>query len=237
VVPFLAVETFAAIYERAAKRHGGRDALEALVTKPKSRAALRRVPDDRILAEMTRQVFNAGFVWRVIEAKWPGFEEAFSGFEPRKVARLSNDDLAKLRTDERIVRNPQKIEATRANARFVVELAKEHGSAARWLADWPEADFVGLWEELRTRGSRLGGFSGQMFLRHVGRDTPMLTADVTAALRRAGVLTAKSAASKKALSGIQTAFGAWRKESGRSLTEISRVLACSTGQVRDPFDH
>lgn len=231
------MEAFAAIYERAARRHAGPQALEARLAKPKSRAALRRLHDHRILAEMTRQVFNAGFVWRVIEAKWPGFEKAFRGFDPKKVARLSNDDLAKLRGDERIVRNPQKIQATRDNARFLVEVAEQHGSAARWLADWPESDFVGLWGELQRRGSRLGGFSGQMFLRHLGKDTPMLTGDVIAALRRAGVVTAKSPTSKKAFAEIQAAFDAWREESGRSLTEISRVLACSEGEVRHGDEH
>jgi len=231
------VEPFAAIWERAARRHGGPQALEARLAKPKSHAALRRTRDDRILAEMTRQVFNAGFVWRVIEAKWPGFEQAFRGFDPKKVARLSNDDLAKLRRDDRIVRNPQKIQATRDNARFLVEVAEEHGSAAHWLADWPESDIVGLWDQLKQRGSRLGGFSGQMFLRHVGKDTPMLTGDVLAALRHAGVVTSKTPTSKKALAEIQAAFDAWRDESGRSLTEISRVLACSAGEVRHGDEH
>jgi 3-methyladenine DNA glycosylase Tag len=226
------VESFASIYERAAGRHGGPAALEARLARPKSRAALRRIPDARLLAEMTRQVFNAGFVWRVVEAKWPGFEAAFRDFDPKKIARLSNVDLEKLRRDERIVRNPQKIQATRANAQLLVELAREHGSAARWLADWPESDVVGLWTQLAQRGSRLGGFTGQMFLRHVGKDTPMLTADVVAALRCAGVMTVKTPSSQKALGEIQKALDAWRAESGRSLTEISRVLACSEGEVR-----
>ena len=34
---------------------------------------------------------------------------------------------------------------------------------------------------------------------------------------------------------IQDAFNAWRDESGRSLSQISRILACSEGEVRsDP---
>ncbi len=228
------MESLETIHARAAKRHGGPRALEARLPKPKSRAALRRVQDDRLLAELTKSVFQAGFVWKVIEAKWPGFEEAFRGFEPKKVARLSEAQLAKLQRDERIVRNPVKIRATRDNASWLVSLAKEHGSAARWLADWPEDDvIVGLWDELKTGGSRLGGFTGQFFLRHVGKDTPMLTGDVLAALRRHGVVTSKSPTSKKALAVIQDAFNTWRDESGRSLCEISRILACSEGEVRD----
>lgn len=218
---------FKEIHKTAAARHGGARALEAELPKPKSRAALRRLRDDRILAEMARWVFSAGFVWRVIENKWAGFEEAFGGFEPAKVAKLSQARLDALARDTRIVRNPQKIKATRENARFVVELAEEHGSAARWLASWPEEDIVGLWDALARRGSRLGGMTGQMLLRHLGVDTPILGGDVVKALRQQKVLVAKNPHSKQALRDIQEAFNQWREESGRSLSEISKILACS----------
>ncbi|MFQ5697204.1 MAG: DNA-3-methyladenine glycosylase I [Myxococcota bacterium] len=226
------MEKLSSIYARAAKRHGGRRALEARLPRVKSRAALRKLPDDRLLAAMTRCVFQAGFVWKVIEAKWEGFEEAFEGFDPRKVSRLSDAAIGKLRSDTRIVRNPLKIRAARENAAWLVKLARDHGSAARWLADWPEDDVVvGLWGELGTHGSRLGGRTGPLVLRQIGKDTPMLSTDVVAALRRQGIITSKSPTSKGALASVQDAFNIWRKQSGRSLAEISRILACSEGSV------
>ena len=215
------------IEARAEKRMGGAGALAAELPKPKSRAALARVPDARWLEEMTRGVFQAGFVWRVIEAKWPGFEAAFDGFDPAKVARYSEKKLAALKQDDRIVRNPQKIAATRANALFLRELAEQHGSASRFFADWPESDIVGLWDVLKTRGARLGGFTGQFVLRHIGKDTPMLTDSVLKALRLEGVVETKSPTSQAALRRIQAAFNGWREESGRSLCELSKILALS----------
>ena len=124
----------------------------------------------------------------------------------------------------------------RENASWLVKLAKEHGSASRFFADWPPEDFVGLWDQMKTNGSRLGGMTGPMMLRHVGVDTPMLTNDVVAALREQGVVEQKSPTSKKAQRAIQDAFDAWRAESKRSNTEISRILSCSTGDVYDPHD-
>lgn len=128
------MESFKTIHARAAKRHGGEKALEALLGKPKSVAALKKIPDDRWLAAMTKAVFQAGFVWKVIEAKWPGFEVAFNGFDPHRVAFYSGEDMGRLASDTRIVRNGAKIRATVENARFVVELAKEHGSAGAFFA-------------------------------------------------------------------------------------------------------
>ena len=47
------MEKFEKIFTRAAKRHGGAKAVEASLSKPKSTAALRKIPDDRWLAGMT----------------------------------------------------------------------------------------------------------------------------------------------------------------------------------------
>ena len=223
------MERWKVIEARALERCGGAEALARELPKAKSRAALRRIGDDRWLAEMTRGVFRAGFVWKVIEHKWPGFETAFGGFDPAKVARYSEKKLDQLASDARIVRNPQKIRAARHNAGFLCELADEHGSAARFFADWPEADIVGLWDVMARRGSRLGGFTGPFVLRHMGKDTPMLTGDVQRALADFGALDGASPSSKAGLRNIQVAFNAWREESGRSLCEASKILALSVG--------
>ncbi len=219
---------FEDIYQRAAKRKGGAVALEKLLPKPKTAAELEATPDDRYLAGMTKCVFNAGFSWKVVEQKWDGFEQAFFGFEPRRVVALNDEDLDALMRNPQIIRHGQKIRATRDNARFVLDLAEAHGSAGRFFATWPADDFVGLWTLLKKRGSRLGGASGQYFLRFAGIDTPILSRDVVAALIGAGVVD-KNPTAQRDLKAAQAAFNAWRAQSGRSLSEISRILACSVG--------
>jgi 3-methyladenine DNA glycosylase Tag len=220
------LQKFAAIYERAAERKGGTDALEALLPKPKSSAQLKRITDDRYLAEMTKCVFRSGFVWQIIENKWPGFEAAFAGFDTAACAMLSDEDLEQLAEDARIVRNAKKIASVRGNAAFIRELKQSHGGCGVFLAQWPADDIVGLWDDLKRRGARLGGNTGPFFLRFVGKDTFMLSGDVVKALIRQKVVD-KAPSGRKALGAVQDAFNAWRAESGRSLAEISRTLACS----------
>ena len=222
------LQSFSVIYEKAAARKGGTDALEALLPKPKSAAQLKRITDDRYLAEMTKCVFRSGFVWQIIEHKWPGFELAFDHFDTIACAMLSDEDLERLGQDERIVRNGKKIAAVRGNAQFVREVKEEHGGFGRYLAQWPNDDIVGLWDELKRRGQRLGGNTGPFFLRFVGKDTFMLSGDVVTALVRQKVID-KAPSSKKALAAVQNAFNEWRADSGRSLSEISRTLACTVG--------
>ncbi|MDJ0947788.1 MAG: DNA-3-methyladenine glycosylase I [Alphaproteobacteria bacterium] len=220
------MQSFDAIFQRAAERKGGAEAVEDLLPKPKSAAALRKLSDDRYLAGMTRCVFQAGFSWKVIEAKWPGFEAAFEGFNPGRCSLMSDDDLDRLVRDTRIIRHAKKILSVRDNAVLLCDLAREHGSAAKAFADWPAEDYVGLLELLKKRGSRLGGSTAQYFLRQIGKESFVLSKDVVAALTREGVVD-KDPKSKRDLDAVQAAFNAWRAESGRSLSEISRVLALS----------
>lgn len=217
---------FATIRARAEARKGGAEALAALLPPPLDQAALRALPDDRVLAEMARCVFRAGFNWDVIEAKWPGFEAAFSGFDPAFLAFAPDEVWDRLTTDTRIVRNGAKIMSVRANAAFVQELARAHGSAARFLADWPAEDQAGLLDLLAKRGSRLGGTTGQYLLRFLGRDGWILNADVLACLRAAGVEIA-AAPGKADMRRIDAVFTRWAAETGMPRATLSRICGLS----------
>jgi 3-methyladenine DNA glycosylase Tag len=222
------VRSFIDIESLAIDHHGGREAVEAKLGRPLSACELTAIPDDRWLAGMAKAVFSAGFVWKVIEAKWDGFEAAFDGFDPGKVALYSDDDIARLVSDERIVRNGQKITATVKNAQFIQEIAAEQGGFGAFLAGWPPSDQIGLLEVFSKRGSRLGGSTGQYFLRFSGWDAFIASGDVVKALIREGVID-KPPTSKGAMKKVQAAFNHWAEETGRSQMEISRILALSVG--------
>lgn len=221
----------APIWDRAVDRHG-EDALRATFPHVATPAGLRAVPDDRVLSAMTSRVFSAGFRWSVVQKKWDGFEAAFDGFDPAVVADYDATDIERLASDTRIVRNRPKIVSTIDNARFVQAVAAEHGSFGAFLAGWPVDDPVGLWEHLKKHGSRLGGNTGQFFLRAVGFDTFRLSGDVGQALVDAGVV-AKAPTGKRAQRAAQEAIVAWARASDLSLGAVSMVLARSTGAVYD----
>ncbi len=226
--------SFRTVRARAEKRKGGSAALQKLLPKAPDRKALGRLKDDRVLAEMTRRVFSAGFAWSVIEAKWPGFEAAFLGFEPAKLAMKPDEFWDGLLADQRIVRNGAKIQSVRHNAAYVRETAMEHGSFGKMLAEWPSSDEIGLLDLMAKRGNRLGGNTGQMFLRFVGWDGFVLSKDVVACLRDAGVSIADEPKSKGDLAKAQAQFNAWAKESGLSYVHMSRICALSIGDNRAP---
>jgi len=71
---------------------------------------------------LTLEAFQSGLSWITILRKREGFRRAFAGFVPEKVAAFGDDDVARLLTDESIVRNRAKIAAAITNARAVAEL-------------------------------------------------------------------------------------------------------------------
>lgn len=221
---------FADILEFAGTHHGGKDAVLGTSENSHLKSDYGSQSADRLLAVMTRCVFNAGFNWKVIEAKWDGFEAAFEGFDPGKLAFFGDEMLDSLVSDERIVRNGQKIRATLENAKFVSEVERETGSFARQLADWPAEDQAGLMAWLGKKGSRLGGATAQYFLRFSGWDGWIASPDVLKALVRDGVLDKPVATSKSALKQVQGAFNQYHEESGLPRSQISRILAMSVGR-------
>ena len=221
---------FKTILARAEKRKGGPNGLKKLLPAKPSAKALEKVSDDRMLAEMTKRVFSAGFAWSVIEQKWPGFEKAFLGFKPPKLTFQPDDFWHGLLSDTGIVRNGAKINSVRENAAFVQEIAKEHGSFGKFLASWPSSDEIGLLNLLSKRGSRLGGNTGQMFLRFVGWDGFVTSLDVVACLRDAGLDIASEVKSKGDLAKVQAQFNAWAEETGLPYVHLSRICAMSIGE-------
>lgn len=85
---------------------------------------------ERIMLE----AFQSGLSWLTILRKRPAFREAFADFDPDVVARFSDADIERLMQDTGIVRNRQKIEATRKNARAVVAL-REYGGLDAFIWD------------------------------------------------------------------------------------------------------
>ena len=119
---------------------------------------------------ITRAVFQSGMSWRVVENKWPGFREAFAGFDPERVAAFGADDIERLAADTRIVRNRRKIEATVTNAQRMLELEREPGGFVGWLRS--RGDFDATVAALRGELRYLGDMGAYYFLYVVKEPVP-----------------------------------------------------------------
>ena len=97
------------------------------------------VHDDRQLFEnLILEGAQAGLSWETVLRKRDGYRRAFHGFDIRRCAEMSDDELEALREDRGIIRNRLKIYSVRKNAMAFREIQKDLGSFDSWL--WNHLD-------------------------------------------------------------------------------------------------
>lgn len=226
------MESFQKIYQRACERKGGEQALTLLLGEGNQDHLLKHLSDDRLLSAFTKKIFQSGFVWRVVENKWPNFEESFFNFDIEKILMMPEEMLERKASDPKIIRNFNKVKTIKANAQMIFDVQQndsaEYNNFAEFIACWPSEDIIGLWTYLKKHGQRLGGNTGPYALRALGKDTFILSRDVEAYFR-AHDLISGGIQTKSSLAAIQKSFNQWQHQSDFSLSQLSRLIAYATG--------
>ena len=143
----------------------------------------RRTYDVPALFEaLTLGVFQAGLSWSTVFGKREAFRTVFVGFDPERVAKMTERDVDRLVRDPSIIRNRAKIQATIENARAMrsaspslAALARSYASnrkrAPRSLADLPTStpQAEAFAKQLKSQGYRfVGPTSVYAFMQNVG---------------------------------------------------------------------
>jgi len=132
------------------------------------------VHDDRRLFEfLILEGAQAGLSWSTILHKRENYRKAFARFDPKRVAKFTRKDVARLMKDAGIVRNRLKIESSISNAQAFLAVQKEFKSFDRYIwsfvggkqkknrwrdgipAATPESDAMS--KDLKKRGFRFVG--------------------------------------------------------------------------------
>jgi len=124
--------------------------------------------DSEHLERLALEIFQAGLSWWLMLAKREAFIRAFDGFKPGTVAAYGQVEKERLLSDASIVRNRRKVEAVIHNAGIFVEIARKHGSYARWFDGLPENEEF-LLAEFRRRFKFCGPEVTRSYLMSVGK--------------------------------------------------------------------
>lgn len=76
---------------------------------------------------------QAGLSWLTILKRREGYRQAFTNFDPKKVARFTPAKIAELLADPGIIRNKLKIHSAITNAKCFLEIQKEFGSFDNYI--------------------------------------------------------------------------------------------------------
>ena len=114
------------------------------------------VRDDRKLFEfLVLEGAQAGLSWRTVLSKREGYRRAYHGFDPERVARYGDKEVARLLSDPGIIRNRAKVASAVGNARLVIAARDEFGSFGaylwRFVGNWPIVNRFRTMAELPAR--------------------------------------------------------------------------------------
>jgi len=92
--------------------------------------------DTRLFEFIVLEGAQAGLSWLTILKKRAGYQKAFKNFDPKKVAKMTDNDVKRLMQDENIIRNRLKIVSTISNAQAFLKIQKEFGSFSSYMWAW-----------------------------------------------------------------------------------------------------
>jgi DNA-3-methyladenine glycosylase I len=85
---------------------------------------------DALFERLMLECFQAGLSWSTVLRKRENFRAAFDNWDPARIANYGDSDIARLLSDEGIIRNRAKIRAAIGNARAFLELEAAGGFSA-----------------------------------------------------------------------------------------------------------
>lgn len=95
------------------------------------------VHNDKKLFEMLiLEGAQAGLSWSTILKRRKTYRAAFDNFDPKKISKYTQKDIARLLSDEEIIRNRLKIKSTINNAKQFLLIQQEFGSFDRYIWDF-----------------------------------------------------------------------------------------------------
>jgi DNA-3-methyladenine glycosylase I len=106
--------------------------------------------DQKIFEFLVLESAQAGLSWLIVLRKRENYRRLFAGFDPKKVARFTEEDVKRLLQDAGIIRNCMKIEAAINNAKRFLEIQKEFGSFAKYIWSFVNhKPIVNKWKTLK----------------------------------------------------------------------------------------
>lgn len=96
--------------------------------------------DEKIFEFLILETFQAGLSWITILRKRENFRKAFDNFDYTKIAKYDQNKIDSLLSDEGIVRNKLKVNATVTNAKAFLKVQEEFGNFSSYIWGFVEGE-------------------------------------------------------------------------------------------------
>lgn len=89
--------------------------------------------DNKLFEAIILDGAQAGLSWATILKKRENYRKAYDNFDPKKIAKYSEEKILNLLENVGIVRNKLKVRSSVKNAKVLLEIQKEFGSFDKYL--------------------------------------------------------------------------------------------------------
>lgn len=121
---------------------------------------------------LSKAVFNSGFSYQVVNAKWAGTKQIFKNFDPEILSKWSIDEITNALESPKIIRNSRKVNAIVSNAGVFLKLVEKHGSFKNYLFSLRQKSYKSKVKEISSQFKWLGPTGVFFFLWSVGEEVP-----------------------------------------------------------------
>lgn len=98
--------------------------------------------DEYLFEMLILESFQAGLSWECVLNKREFFRSAFDNFDLEKIIKYDDTKIEKLLSDEKIIRNKLKINATINNAKIFKSIIVEFGSFYKYLKQFVKDEII-----------------------------------------------------------------------------------------------
>lgn len=103
--------------------------------------------DQHLFEMLILEGAQAGLSWETVLKKRHHYRELFYAFDPKKVAKMSDEELDALCLNPKIIRNRLKIYSTRKNAIAFIKIQEKYGTFDQYLWGFVEGkSLVNQWK-------------------------------------------------------------------------------------------
>ncbi|MCL4117426.1 UNVERIFIED_CONTAM: hypothetical protein GTU68_013045 [Idotea baltica] len=106
--------------------------------------------DQRLFEMLNLEGAQAGLSWITILKKRDNYRKAFDNFDPNKVVHYTDMKIAKLLTNEGIVRNKLKVNAVVTNAKAYFDVVEQYGAFDTYI--WQFVDGIPIVNSFKAIG-------------------------------------------------------------------------------------
>lgn len=144
-------------------------------------------PNSFFYEKLVGTIHVSGYKVSILRNRWSDIKKAFSNYDISKVSQYTDEDLKKMMSNPKLIRNKRKLKACIENAKIIKEISTKYGFFGEYL-ERNKNNLKKLKEDLIKKFHYLGNVLVLEYLKEVGIDAIKPDVHVVRVMHRLGLI-------------------------------------------------